>query len=168
MFPPPRRLSTSSLPPPVARSTSTDSGGSEFGRQGSGVSWKRENQRRPPLLLLLLRQLLLLWIGLLSHCRKMKVVTTPKFRVGLQGELAAGSKGPADWSGGGGGGVVAGHTVRRPVPRRQHSLPETQEQQLQRSIMELQDLLVSHPFEQYVKIESTETHRFHANLSQST
>ncbi|KAL3190237.1 hypothetical protein MRX96_019781 [Rhipicephalus microplus] len=83
MFPPPRRLSTSSLPPPVARSASTDSGGSEFGRP-------------------------------------------------------AGSKEPADWSGGGGGGVVAGHTVRRPVPRRQHSLPETQEQQLQRSIMELQ------------------------------
>ncbi|KAH6937829.1 hypothetical protein HPB50_004215 [Hyalomma asiaticum] len=82
MFPP-RRLSTSSLPPPVARSASTDSAGSEFGRP-------------------------------------------------------AGSKGPADWSGGGGGGVVAGHTVRRPVPRRQHSLPETQEQQLQRSIMELQ------------------------------
>ncbi|XP_075742597.1 coiled-coil domain-containing protein AGAP005037 [Rhipicephalus microplus] len=54
---------------------------------------------------------------------------------------AAGSKGPADWSGGGGGGVVAGHTVRRPVPRRQHSLPETQEQQLQRSIMELQSHL---------------------------
>ncbi|KAL1422478.1 hypothetical protein MTO96_022073 [Rhipicephalus appendiculatus] len=85
MFPPPRRLSTSSLPPPVARSASTDSGGSEFGRPGS--------------------------------------------------------KGPADWSGGGGGGVVAGHTVRRPVPRRQHSLPETQEQQLQRSIMELQSHL---------------------------
>ncbi|XP_054932141.1 coiled-coil domain-containing protein AGAP005037-like isoform X5 [Dermacentor andersoni] len=54
---------------------------------------------------------------------------------------AAGGKGPADWSGGGGGGVVAGHTVRRPVPRRQHSLPETQEQQLQRSIMELQSHL---------------------------
>ncbi|XP_065289127.2 coiled-coil domain-containing protein AGAP005037-like isoform X15 [Dermacentor albipictus] len=53
----------------------------------------------------------------------------------------AGGKGPADWSGGGGGGVVAGHTVRRPVPRRQHSLPETQEQQLQRSIMELQSHL---------------------------
>lgn len=36
---------------------------------------------------------------------------------------------------------MAGHTVRRPVPRRQHSLPETQEQQLQRSIMELQSHL---------------------------
>ncbi|XP_077513454.1 coiled-coil domain-containing protein AGAP005037 isoform X7 [Amblyomma americanum] len=50
---------------------------------------------------------------------------------------ASGTKPPGEWV----GGAVAGHTVRRPVPRRQHSLPETQEQQLQRSIMELQSHL---------------------------
>ncbi|XP_077513480.1 coiled-coil domain-containing protein AGAP005037 isoform X32 [Amblyomma americanum] len=78
---PPRRLSTSSLPPP-GRSVSVDSAGAEFGRP-------------------------------------------------------SGTKPPGEWV----GGAVAGHTVRRPVPRRQHSLPETQEQQLQRSIMELQSHL---------------------------
>ncbi|XP_077553928.1 uncharacterized protein LOC144168813 [Haemaphysalis longicornis] len=53
--------------------------------------------------------------------------------------LSAAGKAPVGGGGGDwGGGGVGGHTVRRPVPRRQHSLPETQEQQLQRSIMELQ------------------------------